>query len=228
MAKSYFIQLALLGFGLFSSACEVDNPCQTNDPDLVEKFGVPEHQTEGADGICYVVDPAVKNWGSACDSIALCGGGLICAAPQMPICTAIDCNPDNTKDKVCGEGFMCIATGESTPTICVPMPAPMPSASTESSSESQGPSGDAGTGDGGDETTSGESTEDEVAPNVGTACTSATDPVCVGGTFCEAQSLMYCTLANCAEGLENAAACADVGFCYSTAPAPATGICTVQ
>lgn len=235
MANVRFIQLACLGLGLFSFGCEFDDPCQDNDPELVEKFGIPKHQTEGEDGLCYPVDPAVPNWGGACDSISLCGGGLICAAPQMPICTAIDCNPDMAKDKVCGEGFMCIATGADSPTICIPIPeTPMPSADMQSSSEStvahDAGSSDAGDANEGAETTNEETTAEEtteVAPNVGTRCTSPTDPVCVGGTFCEAQQLMYCTLANCAEGLENAAACAAAGFCYSTAPAPATGICTV-
>jgi hypothetical protein len=235
MFTARFFQLACTGLGLLSFACEFENPCQANDPDLVKKFGVPEQQTEGADGMCYTVDPAVKNWGAACDSLDLCGGGLICTAPDLPICTAIECNPDMTKDKVCGEGFMCIATGKETPTICIPLPPPTPSAepqtSSETSSDTTGATaGDAGAADAA--TSEGETTEStttEVAPNVGTACTSATDPVCVGGTFCEAQSLNYCTLPNCAEGLENAAACAAAsGFCYSTAPAPATGICTVQ
>lgn len=233
MFRARFFQLACIGLGLFSFACEFENPCQANDPELVEKFGVPEQQTEGADGMCYAVDPAVKNWGAACDSLNLCGGGLICAAPDLPICTAIECDPDVAKDKVCGEGFMCIATGKETPTICIPLPpAPMPSADPQTSSEATSSSaGDAGAGDAaaseGNETA--ESTTTEVAPNVGTDCSSADDPVCVGGTFCEAQSLHYCTLPNCAEGLENAAACAAAsGFCYSTAPAPATGICTVQ
>lgn len=222
MAKTFLIKWACMGLTLFSFGCEFDEPCQANDPALTKKFRIPTHQTQGEDGLCYIVDPAEPNWGGACDSVSLCGGGLICAAPQLPICTAIDCNPDNTKDKVCGTGFMCIATGENTPTICVPEPPVTPSADQTQSEPTTA-------GDAGSEThdaSAAASTEPE--PNVGTACTSPTDPVCVGGTFCEAQQLGYCTLANCAEGLENAAQCAAVGFCYSTAPAPATGICTVQ
>lgn len=222
MAKRLLIQWACVGLSLFSFGCEFDEPCQANDPALVKKFGIPKQQTQGEDGLCYAVDPSVPNWGGACDSLDLCGGGLICAAPQLPICTAIDCNPDNGKDKVCGKGFMCIATGENSPTVCVPQPPATPSTD-QTASQPTDTAGDAGvTNDAGDDTSTA------LTPNVGTPCSSPTDPVCVGGTFCEAEQLKYCTLSNCAAGLENAAQCAAVGFCYSTAPAPATGICTVQ
>jgi hypothetical protein len=238
MAKKHSIKLACVGFALFSFACEFDEPCQANDPKLVEKFGIPEHQTQGKDGLCYVVDPEVKNWGGACDSLDLCGGGLICAAPNLPLCTAIDCDPDNTKDKVCGDGFMCIESGKDSPTVCVPMVAP-PAASTSQQSSSEAATstaGDAGASDAGsgsaDDTGESPSTTasetSEVAPNIGTECDMADDPICVGGAFCEPAQLGICTVGNCTEGGEYAAACAAVGFCYSTAPAPETGICTVQ
>lgn len=235
MAKAQLIRLGCVVLGLVTLGCEVDDPCMDNDPELVEKFGVPKHQTEGPDGLCYTVDPQVKNWGASCDSLALCGGGLICPGEDLPICTAVGCNPDPKKDKVCSKGFTCVETGNATtPTICIPLPpAPPPPAPTEDEATSSSPidsPGDAGA-DAGEESTaeSGDTTEPAaVAPNIGTDCDAADDPVCVGGTFCEAQSLHYCTVPNCAAGLENEEACASVGFCYSTAPAPATGICTVQ
>ena len=222
--------------GWSTLGCEVDEPCMDNDPELVEKFGVPEHQTLGSDGLCYTVDPAVKNWGAPCDSLELCGGGLICPGEQLPICTAMGCNPDPEKDKVCGRGFTCIETGEAdAPTICIPLPPAPPPAPAPDGDESSGPGPEVVDGGASDaapapETEAGLTTEAvEVEPNIGTACSAADDPVCVGGAFCEAQSLGYCTVANCAAGLENEATCAAAaGFCYSSPPAPATGICSVQ
>jgi hypothetical protein len=246
MAKTQLIRLGCVVLGVLASSCKVDEPCMDNDPELIEKFGVPEHQTEGPDGLCYTVDPQVKNWGASCDSLELCGGGLICPGEELPICTAVGCNPDPKKDKVCSKGFTCVETGDvEVPTICIPLPpappAPPPStpiATEEEQTSSPSELGDAGASDSGSETSAevtgdpsdaGASTEAPVVePNIGTACGAADDTVCVGGTFCEAQSLHYCTVPNCAAGLENEAACASVGFCYSTAPAPATGICTVQ
>lgn len=222
MARVQLIRLGFVAVGFASLACEVDEPCMDNDPKLVEKFGVPKHQTEGPDGLCYTVDPEVKNWGASCDSLELCGGGLICPGEELPICTAVGCNPDPKKDEVCGKGFTCIETGDTeVPTICVPIPpTPPPAAPTASSAPDDGGAGDAAA----DVDTSGEAME----PNIGTECDGADDPICVGGTFCEAQSLHYCTVGDCAAGLQNEAACASAGFCYSTSPAPATGICTVQ
>lgn len=238
MAKTYWIRLGYLGLWAALSGCTVDEPCQDNDPELIEKFDVPKHQTEGPDGLCYTVDPEVPNWGAGCDSGALCGGGLICAAPDLPICTAIGCNADPEKDEVCAKGFTCLATGGGNPNVCLPLPPapppppPTPDPTDEPDDGSDEITGDAAAGDGGSVVSSdaGESTEaTPVAPNIGTDCTSATDPICVGGTFCESQQMHYCTVPNCAAGLENEAACAAAnGFCYTTAPAPATGICTVQ
>jgi hypothetical protein len=145
MAKVHVIRFGFVVFGLASLACEVDEPCMDNDPELVEKFGVPEHQTEGPDGLCYAVDPEVKNWGASCDSLELCGGGLICPGEELPICTAVGCNPDPKKDEVCGKGFTCIETGDvEVPTICVPVPpTPPPAAPTASSALDDAGAGDA-------------------------------------------------------------------------------------
>lgn len=234
MAKTQLVRLGFIVLGTLALGCEVEDPCMDNDPELVEKFGVPEHQTEGPDGLCYTVDPQVKNWGASCDSIELCGGGLICPGDELPICTAVGCNPDPKKDEVCGRGFTCIQTGDvDVPTICVPLPpAPPPPAPTESESTVDPSDGaDAGVGDAGRDAPEDAATNTEapaVSPNIGTECDSADDPVCVGGTFCEAQSLHYCTVADCAAGLENEAACAAAGFCYTMSPLAPSGVCTVQ
>lgn len=244
MKRMNIAQAVVRGIGLASAAlvvlaCSVDNPCQKNDPALVKKFGVPKEQTEGRDGLCYTVDPDKPNWGSKCDALELCGGGLFCAPDPLGMCTAVGCNLDPKKDKVCTDGFTCIETGNADiPTICIPVPpAPPPAPPAESTApgeETQSVSESASDGGTGDEETgaapdSGSDESPPVEPNIGTPCTSATDPVCVGGTFCEAQSLGYCTVMDCASGLANEATCAAAsGFCYATAPAPPSGICTVQ
>lgn len=154
MAKAQLIRLGFVVLGSVTLGCDVDEPCMDNDPELVAKFGVPKHQTEGPDGLCYTVDPQVKNWGASCDSAELCGGGLICPGEQLPLCTAIGCNPDPKKDQVCGPGFTCVQTGDATPTLCVPLPVTPPAPTqVEETGTGRDELADAGGGDAGTDST---------------------------------------------------------------------------
>jgi hypothetical protein len=216
----------LLGANGFVAACMEDNPCHKNPTALVEDFDVDEYQTLGKDGLCYTVDPDKKNFGAACNDTALCGGGLICGGEQLPICTAIQCDLDPTKDKVCPkQGFACVATGEDFPaSICIPLPPPTPSAMPSAT-----PASDAGTGDGGGGGGDAEASPPAATPNIGTPCATAGDPVCVDGAICPGAALPYCTVTGCATpGSALEAACLAVGSCYTGAGAPADGICMTQ
>ncbi len=71
--------------------------------------------------------------------------------------------------------------------------------------------------------------EPTVQPNIGTTCSMADDPVCVGGTGCAAPSLPYCTVQGCATPGAAKDACdaaAGAGFvCMAGAPFPDAGVC---
>jgi hypothetical protein len=206
--------LAIIGATTLS--CTDKDPCHKNPDEAVEKFGVPEHQVSGKDGLCYTVDPDVPNWGSACSGIELCGGGLICAAPDLPVCTNINCDPDPKHDTVCPkEGFACVKTGKASPaSICIPVKPAAPAATSAKPAESAVP----------------EETTPAAKPNIGTACGPMGDPACVNGAVCLGNpQLPYCTVMSCAAGAENEAVCTTAGgTCYTDVGAPPGGICTVD
>jgi hypothetical protein len=196
--------------GATSISCTDSNPCHKNPTEYVDKYGAPEHQVNGKDGLCYAVDPEVPNWGGACGDSNVCGGGLICAAPDLPICTNINCNPDPKLDTVCPkEGFTCVKTGKATPaSICIPKPAAKPAAAAMPAP----------------------SVAPAAGPNIGTTCGDMGDPVCVNGAMCPGNpALPYCTVMSCSAGADNEKVCAAAGgTCYTGAGAPADGICTVD
>ncbi len=200
MKKSFFAILAA-GLALVSAAgCQDEDPCQSG-------------QTHGKDGLCYLP----PNWGDACTTAADCTGGLFCGAPDLPICTLIECDVAAGKDNSCPDDFTCTKTGRAEPepqTVCIPRP---PTAE-ECGEKAAGGAGGAGGASPGP--------VDAEQPNLGTPCTLKDDPICKGGTVCETEQLNYCVIFSCAEGCKNAAICAAAGFtCYLAPPSPSGGTC---
>jgi hypothetical protein len=231
-----FVTILAFSLGLLAlpSACSdvtCDSTLTRTDPTDPTKE---VHLVVGTDGLCHWPWYDEETWGQKCEQNEDCGQMLLCLAPDLPICTQINCDPDPKKDDVCGPGFMCISTGGDQPTVCIPQP--MPPAGSGGSSSATGGSpnlgGGAGAppegGMGGADSGSGGSTA-PTAANIGTPCTEAGDPVCEGGTFCENTSLGYCTVMGCASSGDPKDACDGVaaqGFtCMAGAPFPDAGIC---
>jgi hypothetical protein len=222
--------VAPLGCGGSSCDQSITRP-NPNDP------SVEEHLVVGDDGLCHWPWYTDANWGSSCSENADCGANLICLAPELPICSRINCKVEPEQDTVCAPGFKCLGTGDTTPSVCIPDPA-----AGGGGSGGSGGSGAQVTGGAGAEAAEGGSPSSEGGasaggassaamdePNIGEACAAADDPVCKGGTFCEATMLGLCTVSGCAEPGTAKEACDAVmpqGFvCYSSPPAPAEGIC---
>jgi hypothetical protein len=186
----------------------------------------------GEDGLCHWPWYDDETWGQSCAENDDCSQDLICLAPDLPICTQINCNPDPSEDEVCAAGFMCLDPGKGNPTVCIPLPPSGSGGSSAVGGNSGSPGGEGGVGPeggmGGVASSAGGQASAPVA-NIGTACTASDDAVCVGGTVCESTQLQYCTVMGCAETGPAKTACdaaaADGFTCMAGAPFPEMGIC---
>jgi hypothetical protein len=232
--KTKLVTILAFSLGIFAlpSACNsvtCDSTITRADPNDPDKL---VHLVVGTDGLCHWPWYDEQTWGQKCAANEDCGEMLLCLAPDLPICTQINCNPNPEEDEVCAPGFMCLDPGKGNPTVCIPQPAP-PAGSGGASSGDGGSAnlgGDAGAsqgGMGGAETAPGVGGGPSAAPNIGTACTKPED--CTGGTICETTSLGYCTVMGCGAAGDAKDACdgaMSAGFtCMAGAPFPDTGIC---
>lgn len=64
--------------------------------------------------------PAQDFFGKTCASAADCGGNApICAAPQLPYCTQINCSAGEANAGICPTaGWTCLVTGGGNPSVC--------------------------------------------------------------------------------------------------------------
>jgi hypothetical protein len=132
-ARVAVLQFAALGLfgGATTVGCWDDNPC---DPGQVVRQdqcvaapastaaasdagdASPATDASGSGGDGSVVD----TFGKACTTASDCAGGNapVCGAPQLPLCTQIDCQAGEAHAGVCPSGWQCLATAGN-PSVCL-------------------------------------------------------------------------------------------------------------
>lgn len=107
------------------AACEDDSPC---DPGQVYRNSAcyPAPTATGGstgnpgDGAAGETSGETSQFGKSCTSQDECGGDApICGAPQLPMCTQINCAEGEANAGACPPDWMCISPGGSTPSACV-------------------------------------------------------------------------------------------------------------
>jgi hypothetical protein len=71
-----------------------------------------------SDGAAATLD----TFGKSCQAAADCAGGnaSICGAPQLPICTQINCDSGEVNEGICPTGWQCLTIAPN-PSVCLKM-----------------------------------------------------------------------------------------------------------
>lgn len=124
--KHSVIGAALASVSLLAVAgCWHDSPCEEGYvvvTDMCYKIPVAPAPAPAAEaGAGEAAAPATDTFGKTCTAQADCAGGTapVCAAPQLPYCTQINCMDGEANAGSCPTGFTCIAAGAQS--ACVKM-----------------------------------------------------------------------------------------------------------
>jgi hypothetical protein len=124
--RTVLITLPLVSLLALVGGCYLKNPCSVgffeNENGLCEAAPVPAEAGAAEAGAAEAGAaeagaseggaPAASTFGKACTAQADCSGDApVCAAPQLPYCTQISCQPGEANAGLCPAGFICVGGG---------------------------------------------------------------------------------------------------------------------